>query len=147
MSRLARLVYKSLGRVEVALAVAFGLFLLVAAVGGAVKWVGRALEGPPTARVTDFGSEEWRIICTANSSAPASADENFSGPVLDGYANNRGPAFVEREYPGTRVWANVRVERAGAGAAAGTYKLFGTVKSVDLANRTAVLTDCLFVPR
>ncbi len=103
--------------------------------------------GTVEATATDFPNEAWVFTCRINHKAPERADESFSGPVLEGYERNRGPHFVERVYPGTRVWVNVSISRATGGLSPGRHRVYGTVESIDVYDRRAVLKDCLFIER
>ncbi len=101
---------------------------------------------PVEAVPASFPNEDWILSCHVTGSGEPSADEGFSGPALEGYNRNRGAGYVERVYPGTRVWVVVIVSRGGSGVGPGRYKLYGTVTGLDLSSRRASLTNCVFAP-
>ena len=82
---------------------------------------------------------DWVLICRVTGKGERDGSETFTGPRVMAH-----PYITRR---GTRVWAPVQVMRSSKTVPAGFYDVHGTVVSVDIEDRRATLTDCVFVRR
>jgi hypothetical protein len=85
----------------------------------------------------------WTFECEANSGAPEKADEQFP-PQLIAVAERQGEDLT-RAFRGTRWLATVKVESGKKSVEPGTYKMYGTVESIDGLRQRIRFRDCAFV--
>lgn len=85
----------------------------------------------------------WTFECEANSGAPQKADEQFP-PQLIAVAERQGEDLT-RAFRGARWLATVKVDSGTKSVEPGTYKMYGTVESVDGLRQRIRFRDCAFV--